>query len=116
MPKQATQAKLIRTLYELDHAFLPKEQVLKFTRAFGFDGVTYLAKANPQDFKGLELHDAQGNSVNEMEGQAAHIVALQIANSLKVDVPDMFGIGSQLRVACARILEHLNGKTSRVAA
>ena len=112
MPKQAIQAKMIRVLYELDHAFIPKEQVFKLTDAFGFKGTTYLAKANPEDFKGLSLYDAKGNPVSEMEGQAAHKVALQIAKHLGVEVPDMYGIGSQLRVACAKILEHLNAKTT----
>lgn len=96
MPVKARQAKVIRQLYELDHAFIPQDMVLKITRHFGFDGHCYIAKANPNDFKGLSLFDIDGKPISEMRGQAAHNVALQIAQILGVDVPDMFGIGSQL--------------------
>lgn len=113
---KAKQAKVIRELYECDHGFLSKEGVEHFTQPFGFSGHTYLAKANPHDFKGLTLFDKDGNSIPELEGQDAAKVALEIARHLGVEVPDMYGRGSQLAVACARILEHLNGKTAKVAA
>lgn len=93
-------------LYEYDHAFLTPEAVAHFTKPFGFVGTTYKAKANPQDFKGLTLRDG----LTEAEGQDAHNLALQIAQHLGVSVPDMFGIGSQLRIACTKILEHLKEK------
>jgi len=112
MPKQAKQAKIIRQLYECDHGFLPERIVKEWTAAFEFEGDTYLAKANPEDFKGLSLFDEKGNAVSEMRGQAAHVVALQIARHLGIEVPDMYGVGSQLRIACARILESLNGKVA----
>lgn len=90
-------------LYEYDHCFISKEGVMKFTKPFGFVGHTYIATANPQDFKGLTLE----NGMKRAEGQDAHKLALQIAQHLGVDVPDMFGMGSQLRIACVKILEHL---------
>lgn len=93
-------------LYEYDHAFLSPEAVVRFTKPFGFVGSTYKAKANPQAFKGLTL----ANGATEAEGQDAHRVALQIAQHLGVDVPDMNGIGSQLRIACTKILERLRTK------
>ncbi len=67
--------------------------------------------SGPQDFKGLTLNDGAESA----EGVAAHKLALQIASHLGVNVPDMFGIGSQLRIACAKILEHLGSK-EKVAA
>lgn len=104
-------AKVIRQLYEADHSFISKEGVRHYTEPFGFMGSTYLAKANPQDFKGLSLFDKDGNPISEMEGQAAHILAEEIADKLKLTYPDMLGMGSRLRVACKAILEHLNTKT-----
>ena len=111
--KKARQAKLIRELYELDHAFLSKEGVEHYTKPFGFTGSTYLAKANPQDFKGLTLYDDNGDPIDELEGQDSARVAEEIADHLKVDYPPMHGRGSRLRVCCARILEHLNEKEPR---
>lgn len=104
--EKAHQVKAIMDLYEYDHAFLSPDGVKRFTKPFGFMGHMYKAKATPSDFKGLTL----ANGMTEAEGQDAHKVALQIASHLGVDVPDMFGIGSQLRIACTKILEHLNKK------
>lgn len=112
MPEQAKQSKVIRELYELDHAFLSKEGVEHYTKPFGFIGSTYLAKANPQDFKGLSLYDKEGNPIEEMEGQDASVIAREIAQHLKVDFREMYGRGSTLRECCARILEALNTKTT----
>lgn len=109
--EQARKARLIRELYELDHAFLDKNGVARFTKPFGFMGTTYIAKANPQDFKGLTLWDKNGNQVSELEGQDASRVAMEICQHLGVEFQEMFGRGSQLRMCCARLLEHLNEKT-----
>lgn len=105
-------AKLIRELYELDHAFISKEGVEHYTKPFGFTGSTYLAKSNPQDFKGLSLFDKEGNPIEEMEGQDASVVAKEIAQHIKVKFTPMYGRGSTLRECCARILESLNEKDS----
>lgn len=112
MPKQAKQAKVIRELYEYDHAFLSPVGAAHFTQPFGFIARTHVEKANPQDFKGLTLNEG----MSEAEGVEASALALQIASHLGVSVPDMFGRGSQLRIACAKILEHLNGKTASLEA
>jgi hypothetical protein len=101
------QKEALDILVDCDHGFLSKEGVEKITSPFGFVGSTYLAKANPQDFKGLSLYDKDGNPIPEMEGQDASNVALQIASHLGVEVQGMYGRGSQLREACARIHEHL---------
>lgn len=106
------QAKVIRELYELDHAFISKEGVEHFTKPFGFVGRTYLAKANPQDFKGLSLHDKEGNPIEEMEGQDTAEVAKEIAQHIGVNYTSMYGRGSTLRECCARILESLNKRTT----
>lgn len=106
--QKARQAKLIRELYELDHAFLSKEGVEHYTKPFGFAGSTYTAKANPRDFKGLTLYDKKGNQIDELEGQDAAIVASEIAKHLGLEYVPMHGRGSSLRECCARIIEHLN--------
>jgi len=106
--EKAHQVKAIMELYEYDHAFLTPQAVEHFTKPFGFKGSTYIAKANPQDFKGLTLE----NGMKKAEGQDAHKLALQIANHLGVEVPDMYGIGSQLRIACTKILEFLKKKAT----
>ena len=104
---KAHQVKAVRKLYELDHAFIGEEEVIKLTKPFGFVGHTYLAKANPQDFKGLMLWDKNGNPIDEMRGQDASLVAKQIANHLGVEYREMHGRGSQLAECCSRVLEHL---------
>ena len=87
----------IRELAGADHAFLGKETVRRITEPFGFMGHTYLAKANPQDFKGLTLWDKDGNPLKEAWGQDAHKVAMEICHHLEIKYEDYFGIGSQLR-------------------
>jgi hypothetical protein len=108
--EQAHKVKLIRDLYQHDHAFLSKQGVEHFTKPFGFIGTTYMAKANPQDFKGLSLYDEAGNPVPEWEGQNADVVAREICQHLKVKYNPMFGRGSGLRECCARLLEYLTKK------
>lgn len=103
---KARQGKVIRELYEYDHAFLTPEGAAHFTEPFGFSPRTYVERANPDDFKGLTLNDG----ATEARGVAAHQLALQIASHLGVSVPDMFGVGSQLRIACSKVLEHINKK------
>ena len=96
------QKKVVDMLYELDHAFISREGVEKLTKPFGFMGTTYVAKANPQDFKGLSLYDKDGNAIPEMEGQDASTTAEQICKHLGLDYIPQHGRGSQLRV-CAPI-------------
>jgi len=102
--EKARQAKVIRDLYEYDHAFITEEGAEHFSKPFGFKAHCYVEKANPSDPKGLTFDDGR----LEGKGVAAEKLALQIARHLNVNVPDMFGRGSQLRIACAKILEHLN--------
>lgn len=100
---KAHQVKAIMKLYEYDHAFLNGEGAMHFTKPFGIIPRLHTEEADPRNPKGLTLH----NGARRAEGVAAHHLALQIAQHLGVDVPDMFGIGSQLRVACTKIIEHL---------
>ena len=102
-----TKLEAIKELATYDHCFLGKEGVEELTKPFGFKGSTYLAKANPQDFKGLSLHDEKGNPVDEMEGQDSASVACQITYHLGVKYQEMFGRGSRLRSACEAVEKHL---------
>lgn len=108
------QIEIIKKLAACDHGFLPKNKVREWTQAFGFEGTTYLAKANPQDFKGLSLYDKDGNPVDEMEGQDAHKVAMQICKHLGIEYQDMFGIGSQLRECVDQIRKYLEAKKAEL--
>ena len=102
----------IEELAERDHGFLPEEEVRSICEPFGFMVYTYLAKANPQDFKGLSLFDKDGSPLDEMRGQATHIVAKQICKHLEIDYPPMHGIGSQLEV-CINALRKFWGIENR---
>jgi hypothetical protein len=101
------QTKAIKALDECDHLFLPKEEVLLFTKPFGFEGTTYTAKANPSEFKGLSLWDKDGNPVDSMEGQDATVIAEEIALKLNLGYSPMEGRGSRLHERCRKILEYL---------
>lgn len=104
-------AKVIRELYQADHAFISKKGVEYYTKPFGFIGSSYLAKADPPGtVKGLTLQDKDGNSISELEGQDADIIAQEICEHLGVKYEPMWGRGSRLRVCCSAILEHLNQK------
>lgn len=93
-------------LYEYDHAFLTAEGALHFTKPFGITPKLHIEEANPQNPKGLTLH----NGARRAEGVAAHKLAMQIADNMGIQYKEMFGIGSQLRVTCVAILEHLKRK------
>ena len=99
-----TQQEAVAYLRDCDHLFLKPETVKKLTKAFGFEGSTYLAKADPPGtFKGLTL----AGGAKEARGQDADQVACEICKHLKLAPPFMHGRGSQLRTACDPIEEHL---------
>jgi hypothetical protein len=103
---KATKAEQITATEELstyDHAFLTTEGVEHFTKPFGFRGHTYVHKANPTEPKGLTLKDG----ATESEGQDAARLAEEICRHLGVEYPEKFGRGSQLRVCCEALLDHL---------
>lgn len=109
--KKMTKLEAINELNTLDHCFINEEGVATYTKPFGFMGSTYLAKTDPPGtFKGLSLQDKDGNSIQELRGNAAHVVAEQIARHLDVNYPDMHGVGSRLRAACEAVLKLLDGQ------
>ncbi len=58
MPIKAKQAKVIRELYEYDHAFLSPEGAAHFTEPFGFEARVHFEKVDyPHNPKGLRLND-----------------------------------------------------------
>jgi hypothetical protein len=79
-----------------DHGFLGVEKANEITEPFGFKAKTYLAKANPQDFKGLSLWNEKGEPISEAQGQDAHKIAMQICEKLGLQYMEFFGVGSQL--------------------
>lgn len=103
-----TQQEAIKELVEYDHCFLSPEGVKELGEPFGVYH-TIVAKDNRSDFKGLNLgvNNKEGDAT---EGLPAHTLAMMIADKLGVSYPYMHGIGSQLRVCCKVILEHLNSK------
>ena len=101
-----TKEQAIANLRELDHCFLMPSGVEALTKPFGFVGTIYKTKDTRSQFKGL--HIPQGKEGQEWEGQDADRVALEIAKHLGLNVPDMFGKGSQLRIACEMIEEYLS--------
>jgi len=97
---------LVSELRQYDHAFLSREGALKFSQPFGFDAYTYVMQANPQDFKGLTLHDGS----KEAEGIDAQDLAMQICDHLDVKYQSKFGRGSQLRACCDALEAHFKAK------
>jgi hypothetical protein len=91
-----TLVRLIGELREYDHAFLTVEGALYFSKPFGFTARTYIAKANPDDPKGLTLYDG----VKQAEGISAHELAKQICNHVGVDCAQKIGRGFQLQTCC----------------
>lgn len=110
--EKARQVKTVMELYEYDHQFLSPEGAAHFVKPFRIEARTHYEKADyPHNPKGLRLNDDM-TGLQGATGIASEKLALQIARHLNVDVPDMFGRGSQLRIACTKILEHLKQKAS----
>jgi len=103
MTDRSAQIAAIKQLREYDHVFISPEGVAHFTAPFGFKGTMVRLKANPNDPKGLTLE----NGAEEAEGADAASLAAEICRHLGVECPAMLGRGSQLRVCCDVLLEHL---------
>lgn len=97
------QVAFIKELVQCDHSFMKPEFVKEANDLFGSNIKTYLAKANPTEFKGLSLE----NGMTEAEGLDADIIAERLADHIGVEYTPMFGRGSRLRECCRAILEHL---------
>ena len=95
LPK-AELRKYVDELREYDHAFLTKEGAEYFSTPFGFKARTAIVRANPNDMKGLTLH----NGAEQARGVDAVDLAIQICAHLGVMYDDKFGRGSQLRACC----------------
>lgn len=92
-----TKLEAVRSLREYDHCFLSPEGVKEIGEPFGIFATTRM-KDNRSEFKGLTLNNAKEGDV--AEGLPAHTLAEMICHKLGVEYPEMFGIGSQLRVCC----------------
>jgi hypothetical protein len=104
-----TKENALKLLRSSDHGFLGEETVKEIATAFGVKIPTYLAKANPDDFKGLTLWDEKGNPVSEARGQDA-AVAMEVCDRLKISYMSFFGRGSQLAHCCDQIEFYLTNK------
>ncbi len=89
---------------EYDHCFINKEGVHIFTKPFGFEGSTYVARETwKDDPKGLRLEEG----IEELEGQDAAVVAEEIASKVCGFEPWAMGRGSRLRHACDAVIKFL---------
>jgi hypothetical protein len=100
-----TKQEALENLKQCDHAFLKPEFAVNVCKAFGVKR-PYMptVKANPQDFKGLSLHDDNGDPIDEASGIAAHSLAEHLCKELGVEYTSFHGIGSQL-FGCIKALE-----------
>mgnify|MGYP001573982963 CR=1 FL=1 len=100
-----TKIQAIDELEKYDHAFLTPEAVRELGEPFGVYH-TITATDNRNDFKGLNL--GQDNKEGDQaEGLPAHDLARLICKRENVPYAFMNGIGSQLRVCCKAMREHL---------
>ena len=114
------QLEAIKELVKFDHSFLKPETAKRLTEPFGFKVRLYRARDNRSEFKGLTLtgiNPETGKEFKEGEtaqGQDAHQVAEQIAEHLKLEWSEMFGIGSELRECCRVVREHLEAEIAKI--
>lgn len=105
-----TRLEAIRSLRTHDHAILKGEYARKIGKVFGIEKVpTHSIQDNRSEHKGANFPDLkEGEWAKDM--LEAHQLACLIARHLKVEYPDMFGIGSLLRSACGAVEEYLLAK------
>ena len=97
---------LVDELRDCDHAFLNEKGIEHFTKPFGFLGSAYRARDNRSEFKGLNL--GEGFKEGDVAlGQDASRTAKEICEHLGIKFSEMFGRGSQLRVCCDKLEEHI---------
>lgn len=103
----------IKDLVKQDHIFLFTKRAEELTKPFGIKPKLREMKDTRSFFKGLTLHGKNPKTGKEyVEGDTAmgidsHLLAGQIARHLKVEYDEHFGIGSQLREICGKILKFL---------
>jgi len=108
-----TKAEACAALSWADHQLLSPEMAEVIAKPFGVKPALGRHYDTRSEFKGLTL-----NGVNPVTGKEfvegdyttgieAHILAEQIALGLGLQLPQMFGIGSRLRVACKAIKDFL---------
>ncbi len=96
----------VAKLSKYDHAFLKPEMAIKICEPFGFTPRLQTQTDSRSEFKGLTLFGINPKTGKEFvegdtcEGIAAHTLAMQICNHVKVQFQDCFGIGSQLSACC----------------
>ena len=110
-----TKVEALEILTGADHGFFSAEGVKKIGDAFGVKLSTYLAKADPQDFKGLSLYDKKGKPVDKMVGQNAEIVAMELCNKIGLSYQEFYGKGSQLQHCCQVLDRWLAGEIKEKA-
>ena len=101
-----TKKQAIKELVKLDHCFLSPEGIKEIGKPFGVYH-TIKIKDNRSEFKGLNAGPdyKEGDLV---EGLESNVLAEMICKEEGVKYPFMYGRGSQLRVCCKTLLEHLN--------
>jgi len=86
----------VRELRDYDHCFISQEGADHFAERFGVKLSTHVARANPDDPKGLTLEDGATEAV----GIDAADMAESICKSLGVGYVPKMGRGSRLRSCC----------------
>jgi hypothetical protein len=99
-----TMLDVVEDLRGYDHAFISKEGVEHFSKAFGvkLTAFRHRADAGPKNPKGLTLNGGAKSAV----GMDAATLASIVCDSLGVDYAEKFGRGSQLGACCTALEEH----------
>lgn len=103
----------IKELTKFDHQFLSPKGAEEITKPFGIKPRLDVMVDTRSKFKGLTLYGKNPKTGKEYkegdtsEGISSHSLANQIADHLKIKYIRMYGIGSQLRETCDKILKFL---------
>ena len=108
-----TKLEAIDELVQHDHCFLNEEGAREICKPFGMKPKLRVSVDTRSQFKGLTLYGINPKTGKEYKegdtslGIDADVLAVQIADHLKVKFEEMFGRGSRLRSACESIRAYL---------
>lgn len=100
-----TKLEAVKHLAEFDHQLLSPQGIKDIGEPFNYYRTEKYTDTR-SEFKGLTL-SGEHKEGDVVDGLEAHIIAMDLCKLENVDYRDMFGVGSQLRECCARLIEHL---------